>query len=253
MIYYINENSKYDIFELAINTINDIDNLYINFVEESYITDEGSDKESMVSKFAKTIASIFKKIGKFFADLVKKIRDIVNGHKNKRYANMIKNMDKNTLDSTISTEYYSEKNFQNCINEMNKLLDDVNHVFSSGKLPDYIPPVNTTINSTGSDRYNGKVIDLIKNIDNINMYSYPQKAEEIYTKISDACNKVADRFLAEISSISVDYINEKRKNDIIKYKSYIIANGSKQLRILNIMISRNESVLNKISNKNNSN
>ena len=259
MIYYINENKEYDIFESTINAINDIDNLYIDFVQESYvtITEENSDKESIASTFAKTIANIFKRIGTFFAELAKKVKNIINKYKSKYQESIIKIKNKNAgdLNASISEDYYDNQAFKNTISRMNDILDNINDIHSSGRIPR-----NVIYRSSGSliysyempkiNHFEGTKAALINIIKNIKMYDYANTAEDIYTKIANTCNKVADRFLAEASSISVDYISEKRKDEILDLKSSVISNGSKQLRILNSMIKDNESLLNKILNQN---
>lgn len=119
MIYYINENkNEYKSIDYVfIESINNINNLYTDYLEESSYLIESNIKEKIKS----AIAKLWENIKNFFSTIITKIRQIIAKGKGKALLEKIKNAKNNkqssTKESTIledagSSEYiYTNRDF----------------------------------------------------------------------------------------------------------------------------------------------
>ena len=98
MIYYINENkNEYKSIDSAfIESINSINNLYIDYLQESSYLIESNIKEKIKS----VIAKLWEKIKNFFSTIISKIRQIIAKGKAKALLEKIKNAKNKKRSST---------------------------------------------------------------------------------------------------------------------------------------------------------
>lgn len=98
MIYYINENkNEYKSIDYVfIESINNINNLYTDYLEESSYLIESNIKEKIKS----AIAKLWENIKNFFSTIITKIRQIIAKGKGKALLEKIKNAKNNKQSST---------------------------------------------------------------------------------------------------------------------------------------------------------
>lgn len=131
MIYYINENSNYDIpiDRMVINTINDINELYIDYIQQSYIITESAIPEKIKS----TLRGIFERLKKFISNIIDKIRQVIIKGRGKALLEKIKNIKKNksVKESSInesndeSLYIYTERDFKYILSIIDEADDAV--------------------------------------------------------------------------------------------------------------------------------